>query len=76
MQVLQLASCIFSCKLPVHTFLLLISISLPFLQLCIEVIYTINSAFAQALLGQRRKLYFCYVKPASMFWCIMKFNLL
>ena len=62
--------------MPVHSFLLQISIRMPFLQLGIEVLKIVYSAFSKTLLGQSRQLNLCYVKPTSMFGSIMELKAL
>lgn len=69
---LEFDSRIFSLELPIYPHLLLIPIRMPFLQLGVEFLKTVNSTPAKTLLCQSGQLYLGNVKPTSVLWRVMK----
>ena len=70
----ELDSGIISSKLPVYSLLSGIPVSVPFIQLRIQIIQIINSTFPEALLGQRWQFNLSNIKPTSMLESIMEFE--
>ena len=69
---LEFDSRIFSLELSINPLLLLIPIRMPFLQLGVEYLKTVNSTPAKTLLCHGCQLYLGNVKPTSVLWRVMK----